>query len=357
MKRVTEPSTVVDDLMPGSEYVFRVIAGNHIGSSEPSAESARVKLPRSHLDSEFSLDPFDSHYELMAEIERGQYSVVYECLHHSTQQTYAAKLLPLKVGQDHAHHELKILTKLSHPNIVQMSSAYLTEEHFIILFQLIRGVNVFDFFCSHDCLTEYTAAGCMEQILAALQYLHDCKIAHLSIKPENILAVEPPDSDIPDIKLVHLERAREVDADVSMVVRKLEDHIEYEAPEILAAEPVSLATDMWSLGVVLYTLLSGVSPFLVDSLDLTKANIIAVRYSFPGKSFKEVSENAKDLITNLLMKDISARHSSTQCLQHAWLQSRQSKSSSKLNISRLKSYLSSRQWQSSLVTRSEPHYR
>lgn len=70
MKRVTEPSTVVDDLMPGSEYVFRVIAGNHIGSSEPSAESARVKLPRSHLDSEFSLDPFDSHYELMAEIER-----------------------------------------------------------------------------------------------------------------------------------------------------------------------------------------------------------------------------------------------------------------------------------------------
>ena len=70
MKRITEPSTVVADLMPGTEYVFRVIAGNHIGSSEPSAESARIKLTRSPLDTEFSLDPFDSHYELMAEIER-----------------------------------------------------------------------------------------------------------------------------------------------------------------------------------------------------------------------------------------------------------------------------------------------
>ena len=70
MKRITEPSTVVSDLMPGTEYVFRVLAGNHIGSSEPSLESEPMKMARSHLDTDFSLEPFESHYELLDKIGR-----------------------------------------------------------------------------------------------------------------------------------------------------------------------------------------------------------------------------------------------------------------------------------------------
>ena len=70
MKRITEPSTLVDDLMPGTEYVFRVIANNNIGSSDPSIESKPILTPRSPLDTEFSFDPFDSHYDLLEEIGR-----------------------------------------------------------------------------------------------------------------------------------------------------------------------------------------------------------------------------------------------------------------------------------------------
>ena len=75
------------------------------------------------------------------------------------------------------------------------------------------------------------------------------------------------------------------------------------APELLKGEPVTVATDMWSLGVLLYTLLGGVSPFLVDSLDLTKDNICSGRYSFPGKHFKTVSESGRDIIAGLLVGD------------------------------------------------------
>ena len=75
------------------------------------------------------------------------------------------------------------------------------------------------------------------------------------------------------------------------------------APELLKGEPVTVATDMWSLGVLLYTLLGGVSPFLVDSLDLTKDNICSGRYSFPGKHFKTVSERGRDIIAGLLVGD------------------------------------------------------
>ena len=69
-------------------------------------------------------------------LHRGSYGTVYECVHNTTQQTYAAKLLPLDVGRDHAQHELEMLARVSHPNIVQMMSAYLTHQHFVLLFQL-----------------------------------------------------------------------------------------------------------------------------------------------------------------------------------------------------------------------------
>lgn len=156
MKRITEPSTIVDDLMPGTEYVFRVLAGNQIGSSEPSEESVPFQMPRSPLDMVFSTEPFDSHYTLQGEIGkyvcvclctntkvyllfslhfRGRYGTVYECIHEATQQMYAAKLLPLD-HHDHAQHELYMLSRVSHPNIVQMTSAYRTPQSFVLLFQL-----------------------------------------------------------------------------------------------------------------------------------------------------------------------------------------------------------------------------
>ena len=70
MKRITESSTVMDDLMPGTEYVFRVIAGNQIGSSPPSAESEPVQTAPSLVGSDFSLEPFHDHYQLINVIAR-----------------------------------------------------------------------------------------------------------------------------------------------------------------------------------------------------------------------------------------------------------------------------------------------
>lgn len=71
MKRVTEPATIVDDLVPGMEYSFRVIAGNHIGSSVPSEESTPIKMiHRSPLKPVFSLEPFDNHYTVMGKIAK-----------------------------------------------------------------------------------------------------------------------------------------------------------------------------------------------------------------------------------------------------------------------------------------------
>jgi len=136
MKRITEPSFIVDDLMPGIEYLFRVMASNQIGLSKPSTESDQTKMARTSMESDFLQEPFENRYQLMEEISRGHYGTVYECIHNATQQTYAAKLIPLEVGKEHAKHELDILGRLSHPNIIQVTSAYVTQSHFVILFPL-----------------------------------------------------------------------------------------------------------------------------------------------------------------------------------------------------------------------------
>ncbi len=66
----------------------------------------------------------------------GRFGTVYKCLHSTTQQMYAAKLLPLSVGKNHAQHELSMLGQISHSNLTQMVSAHLTPTHYVILFQL-----------------------------------------------------------------------------------------------------------------------------------------------------------------------------------------------------------------------------
>ena len=70
MKRMTTPTMTVEDLVPGTEYVFRVYARNLVGLSPPSVDSDPVRLPKRQLVTEFSLEPFDSHYDLMEEIGR-----------------------------------------------------------------------------------------------------------------------------------------------------------------------------------------------------------------------------------------------------------------------------------------------
>ena len=73
MKRITEPSFVVDDLMPGIEYLFRVMASNQIGLSKPSAESDRIKMAQTSMESDFLQEPFENRYQLLEEISRCVY--------------------------------------------------------------------------------------------------------------------------------------------------------------------------------------------------------------------------------------------------------------------------------------------
>ncbi|GAA6083463.1 death-associated protein kinase 2-like, partial [Tachysurus ichikawai] len=94
------------------------------------------------------------------------------------------------------------------------------------------------------------------------------------------------------------------------------------APEVINYEPLSVSTDMWSIGVITYILLSGTSPFQGETDQETLRNIVDMKYDFDDHYFSQTSDMAKDFIEKLLMKDQSERMTADECLLHPWIKVR-----------------------------------
>ncbi len=124
---------------------------------------------------------------------------------------------------------------------------------------------------------------------------------------------------------------------------------EFVAPEIIQYQPISTATDMWSIGVITYILLSGASPFLGDNKQETFANITNIDYSFDEEYFGHTSDLAKDFIARLFVKDVRKRADIKQCLDHPWIkplrkQDQVIRSQAIVNMGQLKSFIARRRW-------------
>lgn len=135
-------------------------------------------------------------------------------------------------------------------------------------------------------------------------------------QPENILVDQSLAK--PTIKLTDFGDA--VQLNTTYYIHQLLGNPEFAAPEIVLGNPVSLTSDVWSVGVLTYVLLSGVSPFLDDSVEETCLNICRLDFSFPDDYFKGVSQKAKDFVCFLLQEDPGKRPSAALALQEPWLQ-------------------------------------
>lgn len=147
----------------------------------------------------------------------------------------------------------------------------------------------------------------------------------------------------PTIKLADFGDA--VQLNTTYYIHQLLGNPEFAAPEIILGNPVSLTSDVWSIGVLTYVLLSGVSPFLDESVEETCLNICRLDFSFPDDYFKGVSQKAKDFVCFLLQDDPAKRPSAALALQEQWLQLGNSKSADSIDISRLTSFIERRKHQ------------
>lgn len=123
---------------------------------------------------------------------------------------------------------------------------------------------------------------------------------------------------IPAVKLIDLGDAIQLSAH-RRYVHLLLGNPEFAAPELVQGMPVSMATDIWSMGVLVYVALSGVSPFLDESPEETCVNICRRDFCFPDQYFLDVSQAARDFVSATLHQDPRKRPSATSCLQHPWV--------------------------------------
>uniref|UniRef100_A0A8C0F751 Protein kinase domain-containing protein n=1 Tax=Bubo bubo TaxID=30461 RepID=A0A8C0F751_BUBBB len=186
--------------------------------------------------------------------------------------------------------------------------------------------------------TEPSSAQYVQQILEGLRFMHGQAIVHLDLKPENIVCVSPGSH---WLKIIDFGLARKLNTPVKV----LHGTPEFMAPEVIAFEPVGFSTDMWSVGVICYILLSGESPFQGDNDMETLINITAAQWDFEEEIFSEISQQAKDFISQLLQKDPRHRLSSVGALLHPWLQQPQPSSTKALSKERIKQFLTRRKWQ------------
>uniref|UniRef100_A0A087X8S4 Uncharacterized protein n=1 Tax=Poecilia formosa TaxID=48698 RepID=A0A087X8S4_POEFO len=297
--------------------VYTCVATNELGSVTSSASLRVLAVSTDGLRVSWK-DNFESQYTEVAELGRGRFSVVKRCDHRGSKRTVAVKHINKKLmKRDQVTQELNLLQRLQHPHIVSLVDTFETSSSYAIVLEMADQGRLLDYIVSWGNLTEEKVASYLRSVLEALHYLHNCRIVHLDGKPENLLVAHNASAQ-PVVKLTDFGDAVQLNS--AHYVHPLLGSPEFASPELVLGEPVSLTSDLWSLGVVTYVLLSGASPFLDESAEETCLNICRLDFSFPRDYFHGVSQAARDFVRLLLRTDPGRRPPAGLCLQEPWLQ-------------------------------------
>ncbi|NXM02229.1 MYLK3 kinase, partial [Tyrannus savana] len=276
----------------------------------------------------------------------GRFGQVHKCTEISTGLNLAAKIIKVKGAKEkeEVKNEINIMNQLNHVNLIQLYDAFEAKNSVTLIMEYLDGGELFDRITDENYhLTELDAILFTKQICEGVHYLHQHYILHLDLKPENILCVNHTGN---QIKIIDFGLARRYKP-----CEKLKVNFgtpEFLAPEVVNYDFVSFPTDMWSVGVITYMLLSGLSPFLGETDAETMNYVLNCSWDFDAEAFEQLSEEAKDFISRLLVKEKSCRMSATQCLKHEWLNNLPAKAKkSKLRLKSqllLQSYMAQRKW-------------
>ncbi|KAJ8284405.1 hypothetical protein COCON_G00032550 [Conger conger] len=268
-------------------------------------------------------DPFKNHYDLVGkELGRGKFAVVKKCIEKKTGKEHAAKFLrKRRKGEDcrmDLINEIAVLESAkSNPYIISLHEVYETTSEIILVLECAAGGEIFNQ-CVADndeAFTEQDVIRLARQILMGVSCLHHNNVVHLDLKPQNILLTSA--RPLGDIRIVDFGLSRRMDN--MKELREILGTPEYVAPEVLNYEPISTATDMWSIGVLAYVMLTGESPFLGNDKQETFLNISQVNVDYSQDVFEGVSSLAIDFIKSLLVKNPRNRATAEECLKHPWL--------------------------------------
>jgi len=297
-------------------------------------------IDRERKDHETILERYDLH-ETMGQ---GTFSTVKRCVCKETGDEFAIKIIDksrffhIDKTREQIKREVDILKQIKHPYIISIHDVIETDRWLYIVLELATGGDLFRSLESRAKFSETDAKRIFKQILEGLKYLHNEKAtAHRDLKPENILLADKTENS--DIKITDFGLAR-MTTHHGRTMTTMCGTPEYVAPEILfsstnstkEADGYGVEVDMWSVGALLYILLSGTLAFHAPTKVLLYHAIRKGKFSFPEERWKNVSDSAKDLITKLIVVDAKKRLTVNEALCHPWISGDSEKQSSPLEI-------------------------
>ncbi|XP_039229325.1 titin isoform X11 [Drosophila yakuba] len=350
----------VKNLQPQMQYRFRVRAENVHGRSAPGQASELVQITNrpqrtaSDASDHFgrttvsvqSGGDFKSRFEIIEELGKGRFGIVYKVQERGQpEQLLAAKVIKCIKSQDRQKvlEEISIMRSLQHPKLLQLAASFESPREIVMVMEYITGGELFERVVADDfTLTEMDCILFLRQVCDGVAYMHGQSVVHLDLKPENIMCHTRTSH---QIKIIDFGLAQRLDTKAP--VRVLFGTPEFIPPEIISYEPIGFKSDMWSVGVICYVLLSGLSPFMGDTDVETFSNITRADYDYDDEAFDCVSQEAKDFISQLLVHRKEERLTAQQCLESKWLSQRpdDNLSNNKICTDKLKKFIIRRKWQ------------
>uniref|UniRef100_A0A8D1NQS0 Protein kinase domain-containing protein n=1 Tax=Sus scrofa TaxID=9823 RepID=A0A8D1NQS0_PIG len=260
-----------------------------------------VELRSGNVNSQFSLNSKEA-------LGGGKFGAVCTCTEKATGLKLAAKVIKKQTPKDKEMVllEIEVMNQLNHRNLIQLYAAIETPHEIVLFMEYIEGGELFERIVDEDYhLTEVDTMVFVRQICDGILFMHKMRVLHLDLKPENILCVNTTGH---LVKIIDFGLARR---------------------------------------------LSGLSPFLGDDDTETLNNVLSGNWYFDEETFEAVSDEAKDFVSNLIVKDQRGRMSAAQCLAHPWLNNLAEKA--KRCNRRLKSqillkkYLMKRRWKKNFI--------
>ncbi|XP_044277259.1 ribosomal protein S6 kinase alpha-2 isoform X2 [Varanus komodoensis] len=274
---------------------------------------------------------FTDGYEIKEDIGVGSYSICKRCVHKATETEFAVKIID-KSKRDPSE-EIEILLRYGqHPNIITLKDVYDDGKYVYLVMELMRGGELLDRILRQKCFSEREASAVLCTISKTVDYLHSQGVVHRDLKPSNILYMD--ESGNPDsIRICDFGFAKQLRAENGLLMTPCYT-ANFVAPEVLKRQGYDAACDIWSLGILLYTMLAGFTPFANgpdDTPEEILARIGSGKYALTGGNWDSISEAAKDIVSKMLHVDPHQRLTAAQVLRHPWIVNREYLSQNQLS--------------------------
>uniref|UniRef100_A0A8C7ZH41 non-specific serine/threonine protein kinase n=1 Tax=Oryzias sinensis TaxID=183150 RepID=A0A8C7ZH41_9TELE len=262
---------------------------------------------------------FSDLYELQEDIGVGSYSICKRCVHQVSAMEYAVKIID-KSKRDPSE-EIEILMRYGqHPNIITLKDVYDEGRYVYLVTELMKGGELLDRILRQKFFSEREASAVLYTITKTVDYLHCQGVVHRDLKPSNILYMD--DSGNPDsIRICDFGFAKQLRGGNGLLLTPCYT-ANFVAPEVLMRQGYDAACDIWSLGVLLYTMLAGYTPFANGPNDTPEEILLRIgsgKFSLTGGNWDTVSDSSKDLLSHMLHVDPHQRYTAEQVLKHSWI--------------------------------------